>query len=162
MGDPKAFLLTFRTYGNWLHGDDRGSVDDLHNEYGAPLRPPDAAMRNYEAAILRQPPMMLSQPMRTVINEALVDECSYRGWELMERSVRTNHVHVVVGFAGLEPEKMTQRLKARATRWLRERGLITKDRLVWSDRPGSRRYLWTEEQVKAACAYVLEGQDVPH
>ena len=32
-----AYLITFRCYGTWLHGDSRGSVDRFHNRYGAPL-----------------------------------------------------------------------------------------------------------------------------
>lgn len=161
MGDPQAFLLTFRTYGTWLHGDERGAVDDGHNVFGTPLLPVDDRRRDYESAILRQPPLVFSDEMREVVDDAIVDECAYRGWELMERAVRTNHVHVVVGFAGIAPEKMVQMLKARATRWLRECGLVAANRLVWVDRPGSRRYLWTHDQVKAACDYVLEGQDIP-
>jgi len=28
---PLAFLITFRTYGSWLHGDMRGSIDRYNN-----------------------------------------------------------------------------------------------------------------------------------
>jgi hypothetical protein len=28
---PLAYLITFRCYGTWLHGDSRGSVDRFHN-----------------------------------------------------------------------------------------------------------------------------------
>ena len=27
MSDPLAYFITFTCYGNWLHGDERGSVD---------------------------------------------------------------------------------------------------------------------------------------
>ncbi|MDQ3490280.1 MAG: hypothetical protein M3449_04330 [Acidobacteriota bacterium] len=30
---PLAFLTTFRTYGTWLHGDKRGSIDRFHNVF---------------------------------------------------------------------------------------------------------------------------------
>jgi hypothetical protein len=36
---PLAYLITFRAYGTWLHGDSRGSVDRFHNRYGVPLIP---------------------------------------------------------------------------------------------------------------------------
>ncbi|HUT29941.1 MAG TPA: hypothetical protein VMX13_09125 [Sedimentisphaerales bacterium] len=32
---PLAYLITFSTYGAWLHGDNRGSVDKNHNSYGS-------------------------------------------------------------------------------------------------------------------------------
>jgi hypothetical protein len=48
-------------------------------------------------------------------------------------------------------------LKSWATRRLREEGLAESDERIWT-RHGSTRYLWTEQDVLAAGAYVLEGQ----
>ncbi len=31
---PLGFLITFRCYGTWLHGNQRGSVDREHNKIG--------------------------------------------------------------------------------------------------------------------------------
>ena len=36
-----AYLITFRSYGTWLHGDDRGSIDRFHNRYKSPYIPPN-------------------------------------------------------------------------------------------------------------------------
>jgi hypothetical protein len=33
---PLAYLITFRCYGTWVHGDDRGSMDRKHNIYRTP------------------------------------------------------------------------------------------------------------------------------
>ncbi len=30
---PLAYLITFRSYGTWLHGDERGSVNRFRNQY---------------------------------------------------------------------------------------------------------------------------------
>ena len=39
----KAYLITFRCYGTWLHGDDRGSVDRrFYNRVGTPRITPDS------------------------------------------------------------------------------------------------------------------------
>jgi len=38
---PLAYFLTLRTYGTWLHGDERGSVDAKHNCYNTPYTAPD-------------------------------------------------------------------------------------------------------------------------
>jgi REP element-mobilizing transposase RayT len=161
MGEPLAFLLTFRTYGTWLHGDERGSVDLQHNVYGAPLLDPDERREAAVVASMKASPMELTEAMRSVVDAAIRDHCRFRQWELMELAVRSNHVHVLVGFAGIDPKDMSRQLKARATRWLRERGLIAADTPVWAARPGSRRYLWRMEQVDAAASYVREGQDCP-
>jgi hypothetical protein len=39
--NPLAFLITFRSYGTWLHGDERGSVNRFHNQYKSALLPPE-------------------------------------------------------------------------------------------------------------------------
>ena len=31
-----AYFSTFRTYGTWLHGDDRGSTDRSHSDWDTP------------------------------------------------------------------------------------------------------------------------------
>ena len=37
---PLAFLITFRCYGTWLHGDERGSIDRRNfHRYGTPAMP---------------------------------------------------------------------------------------------------------------------------
>src|SRR5689334_19440827 len=33
---PLGYLITFRCYGTWLHGDERGAIDRFHNRYKAP------------------------------------------------------------------------------------------------------------------------------
>jgi hypothetical protein len=38
---PLAFLITFRSYGTWLHGDERGSVNRFRNQYKSPRLPPE-------------------------------------------------------------------------------------------------------------------------
>ena len=161
MGTPLAFLLTFRTYGTWLHGDERGSVDRTHNAVGTPLLPPHAPRVEFERGCLRAPPLLFDETMRGVVAAAFVDECRYRAWELLAYAVRSNHAHVVVGYAGVGPGLMAGRMKARATCWLRERGCIGADQPVWVDRGGSERWLWKPDDVVAARAYVEDGQDMP-
>jgi hypothetical protein len=43
-----AYFITFHTYGTWLHGTERGSVDRAHNTLGTPLLPPDVAREQEE------------------------------------------------------------------------------------------------------------------
>lgn len=161
MSDPLGFLLSFRTYGTWLHGDERGSVDQSHNIYSTPLLDPDAKRQGDMVKRMKCTPVVFNDVMRSVVDAAIVDHCKYREWQLFERAVRTNHVHVVVGYVGLAPEQMIGQLKARASRWLHERSLVRPGVKIWSDGPGSRQYLWKPDQINRAARYVLDGQDVP-
>ena len=161
MSEPLAFMLTFRTYGTWLHGDERGSVDREHNTPGSPMLGPNLDRAAASCDRMRAPAMVLDDEMRATVDHAIADQCRYRSWTLITRAVRTNHVHLVISYAGVRPERMAGELKARATRWLRERDQIGPNQPVWAAGPGSRRYLWTETQIAAAVAYVEEGQDSP-
>ena len=46
-GYPLGFLITFRCYGTWLDGDERGSIDRGHNSPGEPLLEPNPGLRRY-------------------------------------------------------------------------------------------------------------------
>lgn len=53
---PLAYLITFNTYGSWLHGDRRGSVDRFHNRYGTPRVAANPLRESYERGLLKHPP----------------------------------------------------------------------------------------------------------
>lgn len=153
---PLAYLITFRCYGTWLHGDERGSVDQEHNVYGTPFLSPDKQREAEERGRLKQAPVTLDAARREAVAQAIHAVCQHRGWGLMAINVRTNHVHVVVS-AGCKPEKALNDFKAYATRAMRQGGVWQSDLSPWSEH-GSRRYLWTPRHVERACDYVLHHQ----
>ena len=156
---PLGYLITFRAYGTWLHGDSRGSVDHFHRTYGTPMLPPNSQRRKYEQDLLRQPAVRLDSRQRAAIESAIRETSTIRKWSLWALNIRTNHVHVVVS-ANCQPEAILSALKANATRSMRESGFWTSDRSPWAYR-GSRRYLWTEKELLDAIAYVLYDQGEP-
>ena len=156
---PLGYLITFRAHGTWLHGDARGSIDRFHNRYGAPNIPPDACWHNYNEQIMKLAPVKLTRTRRAAISEAIKETCELRKWKLYADNVRTNHVHVVVR-APCHPEVVLRALKANSTRKMRESGCWTSDDTPWAQK-GSKRWLWTYNQLEAAIAYVVDGQGVP-
>jgi REP element-mobilizing transposase RayT len=74
-------------------------------------------------------------------------------------NVRTNHLHAVVS-GSKKPEAIMSALKANATRAMRQAGLWTSDLSPWEFR-GSKRYLWSEQQLTDAIAYVEVDQGEP-
>ncbi|WP_197526527.1 transposase [Botrimarina colliarenosi] len=153
---PLAYLITFRTYGSWLHGDDRGSVDRANNQPGSKLSPPDTQRREAMLQRMHSPEFSLSTDQRRCVDKSVREVCDYRGWELYALNIRTNHVHAVVA-SSATPEKVMNDFKARATRRLRELSLVPTDVTIWS-RHGSTRYLWNAISVEEACRYVIDGQ----
>jgi len=158
---PLAYLITFTTYGTWLHGDPRGSVDREHNVWGTPFLDPDRARQAAENRRLCHPPVRLDAQGRTAVERTILEVCAHRGWTVHALNVRTNHVHLVVS-APQPAGQVMNCLKSWAARRLREAGLTSAKGKVWT-RHGSTRYLWRLREVAAACRYVTEGQgrDLP-
>ena len=121
---PLAYLLTFRTYGTWLHGDERESVGrDGRNRYGKPRIQPKPEFESAMKAETKQPPFILTNPMRRIVERAITELCERRGYGLSAVNVRTNHAHAVVS-AQTKPERIVDALKANATKLLRENCLF--------------------------------------
>ena len=160
---PLAYLITFRCYGTWLHGNPRGSMDREHNVYGAPMIPASERLENSERRQLKHPPVTLDARQRRVVEAAIRGVCTHRQYVVHALNVRTNHVHCVVavarppGSAPCKPEPMLDAFKAYATRALRQAGSIGSNTKLWS-RHGSTIYLWTEQDVGKAIEYVTVGQ----
>ena len=108
---------------------------------------------------MKQPPVKLDSRQRPVVESAIKKTCTIRGWRLCAISVRTNHVHAVIG-ANKKPEAIMSALKANATRALREAGIWPSDLSPWEVR-GSKKYLWDEEELANAISYVASGQGEP-
>jgi REP element-mobilizing transposase RayT len=156
---PVGFLITFRCYGTWLHGDERGSVDRHHCVYGTPGVPPSALRRQHDRDLLQQPPVTLNSQQRQIVQSAMRETCAIRRWELWTINVRTNHVHAVVS-ANKKPEAILTAMKANATRGLRDGGLWTSESSPWAS-GGSTKYLWDDKQLTDAIAYVECDQGEP-
>jgi REP element-mobilizing transposase RayT len=156
---PVGFLLTFRCFGTWLHGNPRGSVDRFHNIYGTPKLGREPARVRYERELMTRPPVRLNAKRRAATEKGVKEACAKRGWHLWAVQARTNHVHAVVT-ANSNSKKVRSTLKAYATKSMRESGCWLSAKTPWSHR-GGRKYLWTEKELYGAIAYVLYDQGEP-
>ena len=158
---PLAYFISFRSYGTWLHGDHRGSIDRFNNRYKSPYIPPNKNWLRHNEKELRADPLILQAEHRMLIEAAIRETCDIRKWVLLAINVRTNHVHTVVS-SQKEPEIVLNAFKANATRKLRESGLWPHPFSPWADK-GSKKRLWNEKSVARPIDYVLNGQgdDLP-
>ena len=158
---PVAYLLTFRTYGTWHHGNARLSVgrNDM-NHYGSPSFQPSVPFVEKMKETQNQATFILSDSQRGHVKTAIYEVCSYRKYDLRAVNVLSDHAHVVAS-GQVPPEKMVNDFKVYATRRLRLENEIASDRIVWS-RGSSTRYLWKPKHVFAAVDYVKYSQeDIP-
>ena len=161
--EPLAYLITFRTYGTWLHGDDRMSMDRHgKNIYGTPKVLPSKNLNLMMKTNQKSTGFLLDGSCRGVVDRTIRAVCRLRGYGLLALHVRTNHAHSVVR-STRKPEIVTNAFKSNATKELRLAGLVSTDQQIWS-RGGSTRYLWKPSHVEGAIDYVLYGQgdDLPN
>ncbi len=154
--DPVAYLITFTCYGTHLHGDDPYSVDRNNQGYLQKPLEPNPYWQKHEQDSMRFPPYELSDKIRPVVLQCLVETCRLRSWKMYAAHVRTNHVHVVVS-ANVAPEIILSAFKSNASRMLNQMERGDPDRKRWT-RHGSTVYLWKDEDVASAVNYVVRGQ----
>jgi REP element-mobilizing transposase RayT len=153
---PLAYFISFRTYGTWLHGDKRGSMDRKSNVYGTSKIAPNPHLEKSDAEQRKRRPITLNAMQRQGVEKAVREVCDHRHYVLRAINVRTDHVHTVVT-AMLKPEPVLDSFKAYATRHLRSAGLLSAGVKPWA-RHGSTVYLWKERDVAKAIEYVMLGQ----
>jgi len=159
-GIPLAYLITFRCYGTWLHGDERGSIDEFNNKYETVFLPPNKKWYEFNKSKLNYEPVKLNAEMRTEVEAAVRETCKIRVWQIFAINVRTNHIHTVVAVGAASSKKVLSAFKANSTRKMRENKCWLFEHSPWADK-GSRRYLWTEKSIEIAVDYVINGQGKP-
>ncbi len=102
---PLAYLISFRCYGTWLHGDERGSTDRFHNKYRSPFIPPNEKWHKHNKQKLSGPAVSLEARRRASVESAIRETCDVRNWMLRAVNVRTNHAHTVVSIGTTKPER---------------------------------------------------------
>ena len=150
-------LITFRCYGTWLHGDERGSIDRLHNQYQSPYRKQNQQLQDFSVSELKSKPVTLDAAKREIVEIAVREVCNYRNWLLRAINVRTNHVHTVVSIGDANASQALNSFKAYATRKMRENNCWEFEHSPWASR-GSKRHLWNERSIEIAVDYVVNGQ----
>jgi REP element-mobilizing transposase RayT len=157
-----TYLITFRCYGTWLHGDARGSVDYFQNQFNEPLVDPDVRLEQRRRGMQKSHQVTLNAAQRRCVENAIRDVAQYRGWRILALGILSNHVHVVVATdENTKPEKVLIDSKAWSTRRLREQELVTPKSQLKAEH-GSTRYLWNEASVMAAINYVDEQSQTEH
>ncbi len=128
---PIAYLITFRTHGTWLHGDERGSISRHHNTYGTPKLPYTPAWLETNRERLIDRPFILNARQRVLVRRSMRETCQIREWRLLAVNIRTNHAHAVVAAPSQAPGTVLNALKANATRSLRENQQWLSERSPW-------------------------------
>ena len=154
-------FITIRTYGTWLHGDKRGSVDLEHNTPGTEFLPHNEKLERHQRAQMRQTAFVLSDEARVCVEAAMRGVADFRGWILRSINVRTNHVHLFLATGDeVSGDKVMNDMKSRATFCLREEGIVDSNRLIWV-RGGSKKAIKGELSAERIAFYIEKCQNRP-
>jgi REP element-mobilizing transposase RayT len=165
---PRAYLLTWTTYGSWLPGDARGSVTSVrdqsgprerHNEFGTPYDPAMPGLKRAAEEALRGPPVSLDAAQAQCLLTQVQETARVRGWRLLAVAIMRTHVHLVVNAGETDPEVLLRDFKSYGSRSLNATWRKPKSDTWWTE-SGSRRRLTDENAVRAAVGYV-ERQKFP-
>jgi REP element-mobilizing transposase RayT len=161
----RYWLLTWRTYGTWLPGDERGFVDPvldeqghrvIHNIPGTPLDAANPHLHDYSRAIMKGPAVYLNRDQAAVLLEQFQETARYRNWQLLAVAILPNHVHLIVGVnEDPDPSTLLRDFKSYGSRRLNQRWPVPTSKTWWAE-SGSRRILKTEEHRIQAVQYVLQ------
>ena len=154
---PLAYFFTFRCYGTWLHGDERGSIDRFHNVYNSLRITANPQWQQYNAQIMKHETVELNAKQRAAVEQSVRENCRLREWLLHSISVRTNHVHVVASIGNTKADSALVALEANATKQMRENGCWQFEHSPWA-KNGSKKRLWNERHLEQANDYVINGQ----
>jgi REP element-mobilizing transposase RayT len=153
------YFITFSCYGRHLHGQESGSVDSNHRQFGSRLLEPDPQRVTWERQRMDQEAYDLDDHRREIVLRALQERCKERGWNLLAAHVRSTHIHLIVA-AEVRPERIMNDLKSFLSRCLNQTKLDRPGCKRWA-RHGSTRWLWKKEDVRAAIRYVIDQQGPP-
>lgn len=158
----RNWLLTWRTYGTWLPGDERGFISKhhisgeavIHNVPGKRMDGRMELLNAHAASLLKCAPVTLTSEQATVLQEQFEETVLHRRWRIHAGAVLVNHVHLAISAPDIvKPDRVLQDLKAYGSRALNARWRSAK----WWATGGSRRHV-VEENLPAAIDYVLQQE----
>jgi REP element-mobilizing transposase RayT len=161
----RTWFLTWRTYGTWLPGDERGFIgavrDDQGNQVinnipGQPVNRGNVRLESYAASRLKGPPILLTSEHAVELEQQFYETAQYRGWSVLGLAILINHVHLVVLVEG-DPDgsAILRDFKSFASRRLNARFGKPASGSWWSE-SGSRRVVKADANHEAVEDYVKQ------
>ena len=154
---PRTYWhITFGTYGDRLHGDDRPTVDRKHNQFDTPFLATHPERNEHEQTLLISEVVVLTSEQQRFIESIAPDICERGGWDFIACAAGTNHVHVMLRVDELVHGK---RVRALFKRWLTQalnaRYPKSKPPIWWTE-GGSTKVVKDDVYLVTAKQYVEE------
>ncbi len=148
-GIDRYWHLTWTTYGQWLPGDERGSVTRIRlpnhdhrieeDQLGTPRTPPIRGLTEAARKALVGPPVLLTELQGKDLLLQFHETCVHRKWLLVATAIMANHIHSLIGVPGdPDPEDLLRDFKAWGSRRLNKTYTKPASGTWWTE-SGSKR-----------------------
>jgi len=150
-----AYFITIATYGTWLHGDSRESIDLKHNQINKPRIKSNPKLQIEMEKNQKHLAYLMNEQDRIIVMNSIKDTCKYFNWRLYTVHVRTNHLHMLIR-SEEQIETVMSKIKRYATRDLNKHSKQPQEK-YWA-RHASTRYVWDEAGHYFVMNYIIEQQ----
>ncbi len=107
---------------------------------------------------MKWPIYLLNDTTRPIVDDVLREHCQIQKWAIIEKNVRTTHVHIIVDcFDSIDPDSAMEQFKAYGTRRVRQKGHAAPKQQIWTE-GGSTRWLNSEKSLIEAINYTRNCQ----
>lgn len=145
-------MVTWRTFGSWLQGDERGYVKD-----GQVLEP-NPILKTINLSNVKQDIIELTPFQRNIVEIAIIQEAKRINQKIHAITVCSNHIHLLAEVSAETIEKAVHRYKYSATAALRKQGIL-QDK-IWS-KGFDKRFCFSENEIQQRIQYIQKHNDGP-
>ena len=144
MAKTIAYMLTWTTYGTWLQGDKRRYVEE------GKILPANEALVNVCEKLLTKEPVKFDKEQRRIVEDAIQQKAIQFGQKIYALAVRSNHVHLLVGYIPKPIELVVQHYKSCAFMALTKIGITGQ---IWT-KGFNKRYCFDETTLHKKIEYI--------
>ena len=144
-------IVTSTTYGTWLPGEERGFVDDEHNQFNTPFLRDEPELKRYSQKMMSEPIVYFQREHAEIVLNRWLEIIGEYHWFLFVVAIMSNHFHLVVAAPGkIAKETLLRNFKSRAAKKLNDRF----GKRTWWTISGSVRFCFNEKALSARIDYV--------
>ncbi len=139
-------MLTWRTYGTWLQGDERGYIKD------GQLLNQNQKLEQANKENLKKEPIEFNAMQIEAVKKSIIQEAKRLNQKIYALSVLPNHIHLLVEKIDESIESTAAFYKTTARISLYKNGLEGK---IWA-KGYDKRYIFTQEELLNRMVYILK------
>ncbi|OQA02724.1 MAG: hypothetical protein BWY69_00898 [Planctomycetes bacterium ADurb.Bin401] len=141
-----GYMLTWRTYGTWLQGDERGYIKD------GQLLNQNQKLEQANKENLKKEPIEFNAMQIEAVKKSIIQEAKRLNQKIYALSVLPNHIHLLVEKIDESIESTAAFYKTTARISLYKNGLEGK---IWA-KGYDKRYIFTQEELLNRMVYILK------